>query len=241
MVKLIGQLYTVSNHKLTHPWDANAYLIAGDEPTLIDCGSTEGYEVLKKNLKRLGYAPKDIRKVIATHGHWDHLSAMARLREESDAQLLLHEAEREQVETGDGERTAAFLYNQPFPPVKVDAFLYDGDVLEIGEYRLHVYHTPGHSPGSVSFWTEINGLKLIIAGDTLWGGCHPRVRSNLDHWAASLDRLLQLEFDVVTVGHCPPTLIFDAKTKVQEARQQLGVYFDPWFKPFHIKFQYRGL
>lgn len=238
MVKLIGHLYVVANNKLTHPWDANAYLIAGDEPTLIDCGSSEGYAALTQNLARLGYAPGDIRNVIATHGHWDHLSGMAQLRAESDARLWLHAGDREGVEQGDSERTSAFLYDRPFPPVTVDQLLQDGDVLPIGRYRFRVYHTPGHSPGSVSLLTEINGLKLLIAGDTLWGGFHPKLRSDLDAWTRSLDRLLQLDFDAITIGHCPPTLIFDAQTKVREARQQFGVFFDPWFKPFNVKFVY---
>ena len=117
MVWLIGKFWVVSGEKLTHPWDANSYLIVGDEPTLIDCGSSEGYAALKRDLQSFGYAPKDIRRVIATHGHWDHLSGTAQLREESDAQLFLHPAECEQDETGDAERTAAFLYDKPFPPV----------------------------------------------------------------------------------------------------------------------------
>lgn len=241
MVRLISNLYVVSGDKLTHPWDASAYLLAGDEPTLIDCGSSEGYTALKHNLKQIGYAPRDIRRVIATHGHWDHLSGMSMLREESDATLWLHPNDQEQVETGDWNGTAAFLYDRPFPPVQVDRALNDGDILEIGGQRMHVYHTPGHSPGCVSFWLELNGLKVLIAGDTLWGAFHPRLRSDIDDWTASLDRLLELDFDVITIGHCPPTLIFDAKTKVREARQQLGVLFDPWFKPFNIKFMYRGL
>lgn len=238
MVKLIGQMYVVSNEKLTHPWDANAYLIAGDEPTLIDCGSGEGYPALKRNLKQLGYEPRDIRRVIATHGHWDHVSGMARLREESDAALWLHAGDREAVETGDWDRTAAFLYDRPFDPVQVDRLLHDGEVLTIGPYRFQVYHTPGHSPGSVSFLTEINGLKLLIAGDTLWGAFHSRICSDMDAWTASLDRLLRLDFEVATIGHTPPSLIFDAKTKVQEARQQFGVLFNPWFRPFHLRFVY---
>ena len=238
MVRLLGKFWVVSNDKLTHPWDANSYLIVGDEPTLIDCGSSEGYPALKRDLKSFGYEPKDIRKVIATHGHWDHLSGMAYLRAESDAQLFLHEAECEHVETGDPNRTAAFLYGRPFLPVKVDHVLRDRDVLDVNGYRFEVFHSPGHSPGSVCLWTEINELKLLVAGDTFWAGFHPRVGSNLDDWARSLDRLLQLEFDVMTIGHCPPTLIFDAKKKAREARQQLGVYFNPWFKPFHTDFRY---
>jgi len=238
MVRLLGKLHVVSGDKLTHPWDASAYFIAGDEPTLIDCGSSEGYLLLKQNLSRLGYEPKDIRNVIVTHGHWDHLSGMARLREESDALLHLHEGDRAQVEAGDFDRTAAFLYDRPFPPVRVDRPLCDGQVLNIGEYAFQVYHTPGHSPGGVCLWTEISGMKLLIAGDTFWGGYHPRIASDMEAWTASLDRLLELDFDVMTIGHCPPTLIYDAKTKALEARQQFGVYFNPWFKPFHTTFRY---
>jgi glyoxylase-like metal-dependent hydrolase (beta-lactamase superfamily II) len=238
MVKLIGQFHVISNPKFTHPWDANAYLVAGDEPTLIDCGSSLGYAALKAALDQLGYAPRDIRRVIATHGHWDHVSSMAQLREESDAQLWMHANDRDAVEAGDDDRTSAFLYGQPFPAVKVDRLLHDNEDIAVGPYRLHVMHTPGHSPGSVVFCTEVNGIKILIAGDTLWGGFHPKLGSDLDVWAHSLDRLLSLDFDVVTIGHCPPTLIFDAKTKVREARQQFGVFFDPWFKPFHLKFVY---
>jgi glyoxylase-like metal-dependent hydrolase (beta-lactamase superfamily II) len=213
-------------------------LVAGDEPTLIDCGSAEGYPALKRSLSKLGYGPRDIRRVIGTHGHWDHLSGMAALREESDALLCLHDADRAAVESGDEDRTAAFLYARPFPPVKVDRALNDGEVLSIGGYAFQVYHTPGHSPGSVSLWVEINGMKLLIAGDTFWGGYHPRIGSDMEAWARSLDRLLELDFDVMTIGHCPPTLIYDAKVKAQEARQQFGVYFNPWFKPFHTSFRY---
>jgi glyoxylase-like metal-dependent hydrolase (beta-lactamase superfamily II) len=65
-------------------------------------------------LVSFGYQPQDIRRVIATHGHWDHLSAMSLLRQESDATLFIHQADGAQVETGDGDLTAAFLYNRPF-------------------------------------------------------------------------------------------------------------------------------
>ncbi len=235
MVNLIGQLSIVSNEKLTHPWDANAYLVAGDEPTLIDCGSSAGYGALKRNLARHGYQPCDIRRVVATHGHWDHVGGMAQLRAESDAELWLHAGDRQAVETGDRDRTAAFLYDQPFPSVPVDRLLHDGEVLALGAYRFHVLHTPGHSPGSVCLWAEIAGVKLLIAGDTLWGGFHSRVCSELDAWVRSLDRLLALDVDAVTIGHSSPELIWDAKNNLREARQQFGVYFNPWFKPFHLQ------
>jgi hydroxyacylglutathione hydrolase len=242
-VKLIGSVYAVSGDKLTHPWDASAYLVAGDEPALIDCGSAAGYPALKRNLAELGLAPKDIRKVYATHGHWDHISGYAALKEDNpDVQLYIHEAARESVETGDVELTAAFLYDLPFPQMAVDGLLRDGDALTIGGsnggYEAKLVHTPGHTPSCVSFVLQVGDSRLLIAGDTLWGGFHPRVGSNLDAWHRSLAKLASEDFDVMSFGHLPPTLVLDAKTKVLEAQKQLGVYFNPWFKPFHEKFMY---
>lgn len=230
MLRLLNEFWLTSGERLTHPWDGSAYLVKGDEPTLIDCGSTEGYPALKRSLQTFGYQPSDIKKVIATHGHWDHLSGMALLREESDARLYIHPADRWQVETGDYELTAAFLYGRPFPPVRVDGLLEDGDVLAINDFEFTVYHTPGHSPGSVCLWTQVGGMKLLIAGDTIAGSYHPKLRSDLDAWERSLDRLLQLDFDVMTIGHCPPVLIFDAKHRVKVLRQRFATVLNPWFE-----------
>ncbi|GAC1365352.1 MAG: hypothetical protein NVS4B8_02810 [Herpetosiphon sp.] len=238
MVRLIGNLWALSGKLLTHAWDANSYLIDGDEPTLIDCGSTEGYGALRGSLLAFGYAPGDIRRVFATHGHWDHVSAMAQLRQESDAHLLLHAAERPFVESGDFDRTGSFLYDRPFPPVKVDQALCDGDRFDINGYAVDVIHTPGHSPGSVSFLVTTPDLRVLITGDTMWGGFSPRLGSDIDKWCASLDRLLLLQFDALAIGHSSPMLIFDAMKQVREARNQLGVLYNPWFKPYHTVFRY---
>lgn len=230
MLRLLSELWMTSGENLTHPWDANSYLLKGDVPTLIDCGSVEGYPALKRHLRAFGYEPSDIKQVIATHGHWDHLSGLAQLREESDVKLYIHAADREQVETGDPDRTAAFLYGRQFPPLRVDGELYDGQVLDINGYQLHVHHTPGHSPGSVCFWAEISGMRLLIAGDTIAGGYHSKLDSDLVAWEKSLDKLLTLEFDVMTIGHSPARLIFDAKHRVKVLRNRFGDLFNPWFE-----------
>jgi glyoxylase-like metal-dependent hydrolase (beta-lactamase superfamily II) len=228
MKRLLGDLWLVSDREDTHPFDASAYFIPGNEPTLIDVGGTEGFPALKRNLAELGYAPADIQRVIATHGHWDHLSGMAALREESGAELLLHEGDRQQVETGDYDLTSSFLYGLPFPPVTVDRLLQDGDVFSVNGYDLTVHHTPGHTAGSVCLTTEIEGKKLLIAGDTIWGAHHPRIGSNLEVWQQSLDRILRLDFDVMTFGHWS-NLVLDAKPKVEKAVAGFGTFFDPWF------------
>lgn len=237
-VKLAEDFYVIAGDKLTHPWDASAYLLTGSEPILIDCGSSEGYPALKRNLLELGVQPQDIKKVIATHGHWDHVAGFAQLAEESHAELWIHENDREQVEQGDYDRTAAFLYGKPFPAVQVHRTLNEGEILQVGRFSLEVIHTPGHSPGSVSLLLTDGKHRVLIAGDTMWGGYHPRVGSDMAAWEHSLDKLLTYDFDTMTFGHLPPTLVYDAKTKVAEARKQLGVYFNPWFKPMYETFQY---
>src|SRR5436190_16746316 len=128
MPELLENFWVLSGQDLTHQWDASSYLIGGDEPTMIDCGSSQGYPALRRAIQDAGYEPREIKRVIGTHGHWDHLSGMAQLREESGADLLMHEADRAQVETGDPELTAAFLYSLPFPPVEVTGTLEDCDI-----------------------------------------------------------------------------------------------------------------
>ncbi|NRF92398.1 MBL fold metallo-hydrolase [Paenibacillus frigoriresistens] len=146
-VKLAEDIYVVSGDKLTHPWDASAYLITGKEPVLIDCGGADGYPALKRNLEELGVQPQEITKVIATHGHWDHVSGFVQLAQESSAKLWIHEADREQVEQGDYDRTGAFIYGKPFPVLQVHRTLIDVELLQVGRFSLEVIHTPGHSPG----------------------------------------------------------------------------------------------
>ncbi|WP_162251332.1 MBL fold metallo-hydrolase [Paenibacillus sp. Root444D2] len=157
---------------------------------------------------------------------------------ESRTELWIHEADREQVEIGDYHRTGAFLYGKSFPALQVHRTLIDGEMLQIGRFTLEVIHTPGHSPGSVSLLLMDGIHKILIAGDTLWGGYHVKVGSDIEAWGNSLDKLLTYDFDLMTFGHLPPTLVYDAKTKVSEARKQLGVYFNPWFKPMYETFQY---
>ena len=228
-VHLCGDLYQVAGGELTHPYDAGAYLIRGAECVLIDCGSADGHAALLANLRSLGVAPSDIAAVYATHGHYDHISGLARLRTLADVPLWLHPAEHKAVRSGDDVATsAALLYDRTFAPLSVEHALHDGQTLPGG---VRVIHTPGHSPGSVCFLLETGGHRVLLAGDTLWGGFHPALGSDIDAWRSSLDRLLLERFDVMSFGHVVSHLVLDAHAKVAAARRRLGVLFDPWFVP----------
>jgi hydroxyacylglutathione hydrolase len=228
-VRLCGDLYQVAGGDLTHPYDASAYLLRGAQCVLIDCGSVDGHPALLANLRRLGVEPHDLAAIYATHGHYDHVSGLARLRDLADVPLWLHPAEHDAVRSGDGARTSAtLLYDRAFPPLSVEHVLRDGQILPGG---VRVIHTPGHSPGSVCFLLETGRRRVLLAGDTLWGGFHPALGSDIEAWRQSLDRLLLERFDVMSFGHVVSHLVLDAHAKVAAARRRLGVLFDPWFVP----------
>jgi glyoxylase-like metal-dependent hydrolase (beta-lactamase superfamily II) len=238
-VRLSASLWQVAGEGITHPWDANAYLLHADEPTLIDCGSTAGYPALRRALDAAGTGPGKIRRVLGTHGHWDHVSGVAGLRQDSDVELCLHAGERAAVESGDPVRTtASLLYGQPAPRLRVDSELYDGQRLLLGAAAIDVVHTPGHTPGSVCFVVSVDSYRLLVAGDTLWGGFHPDIGSDVSAWHRSLDRLLEMELDYLTFGHGTHRLLPDAHERLREARVRLGTFYDPWGRPPYLSFSY---
>lgn len=238
-VRLSTSLWQVAGDGITHPWDGNAYLLDAGEPTLLDCGSTAGYPALRHTLEVAGTTPADVRRVLATHGHWDHVSAVAPLRGDGDFEFFVHPGDRVAVESGDPVRTtASLLYGQPAPRLGVDAELYDGQRLVVGPASIEVVHTPGHTPGSVCFVVAVDSYRLLVAGDTLWGGFHPDIGSDISAWHRSLDRLLELELDYLAIGHGVRQLIPDAHERLREARAQLGTYYNPWWRPLYLSFEY---
>lgn len=238
-VHLIGNLYQVAGARTTHPWDANAYLLLGDEPTLFDCGSPLGVPLLKHNLRELGVGSGQLRRILGTHAHFDHLGGAQQLTFGGQARLALHESAAEVAREADDDRTAAFLYNQKFPRTMVHETLVDGQVLEIGTARVEVLHTPGHTRGCTSYIIEDGGVRVLIAGDTLWGGFHPRIESDMEAWRTSLERLRGERFDLLTFGHLPRAqLLDDTARRMDEACAQLDVLWNPWFKPFDERFTY---
>jgi glyoxylase-like metal-dependent hydrolase (beta-lactamase superfamily II) len=237
--RLSASLWQVAGATLSHPWDGNAYLVDAGEPTMLDCGSVAGYPALRRNLGAAGTGPDAIRRVLATHGHWDHVSGVAALAAEGDVELWLHPGDRTAVESGDPVRTtASLLYGQPAPSLPVHTDLVDGQSLRAGAATVDVLHTPGHSPGSVCFVVSVDSFRLLVAGDTLWGGFHPAIGSDISAWRRSLDRLLDLELDYLTFGHGVSRLLPDAHERLREARARLGTFYDPWGRPPYLRLEY---
>jgi hydroxyacylglutathione hydrolase len=229
--ELLPGVFLVAGHDLSHPLDANAILIGGPHPILIDTGSTQGFDALKNNVEAAGYSLQDIHTVIATHAHWDHISGMAQLQKQTDAKLYLNHRDRKAVETADVKKTAEYLYGGlKFPKLHVDGDLRDGQTFDTGRFKLHVVTTPGHTPGSVSVILEADGHRIAILGDTVRAHFN-LFQSNLKAWQKSLDKLIAQKPDLVIAGHTGVKLQDHATERLREAALQLrSGYVDFFFR-----------
>ncbi|MCY4663515.1 MAG: MBL fold metallo-hydrolase [Acidimicrobiaceae bacterium] len=135
----------VEVHKVVvGPVDNNVFVIrctSTGEAVLIDAANE--HERLLELCRGLG-----VRTVLETHGHWDHIQAIPAVRDAG-------------YEVGVTAEDAAMLPSY-------DYLLEDDTVIEIGRLRLRTLHTPGHTPGSMSFHVE--GTPLLFTGDTLFPG-----------------------------------------------------------------------
>ncbi len=143
----------------------NCYILESEttgEAVVVDPGDEAG-EILS-TVERAGLR---VALILATHAHFDHLLACRALQERTHAPFRLHRDDLPLL--GAMQRTCqAWLGYDPGPPPDVAGFLTPGEVVEAGEIRLEVRHTPGHSPGSVTF-VDHEGRRTIT-GDALFAG-----------------------------------------------------------------------
>ena len=144
--------------------NCNAYFIDGPSRVLIDPGHRGLFEHVQRGLEQLELGIEDIDVVICTHGHPDHLEAV-QLFKEIPTLFTLHEEEWQWVATTGKQMSAAFGLD--VEALKPDFFLREGD-LSLDGLELKVFHTPGHSPGSVTlYWSQ---QKALFTGDLVFKG-----------------------------------------------------------------------
>jgi glyoxylase-like metal-dependent hydrolase (beta-lactamase superfamily II) len=147
---------------------------------------------------------------VHTHAHIDHIGALGELRERTGGLGLLHPADLPLYATL--REQARWLGAPPPAIVALDAELAGGDVIRAGAAALDVLHTPGHTPGSVSFALGVGGRTLLLTGDTLFRGSVGRWdlggTSLADIVASIRGQLFTYPDDTVVVpGHGPATTI----------------------------------
>ena len=116
-------------------------------------------------LDAVGQAGLTIELIVATHNHVDHVGALRQVKEGTGAPYAVHEADAESLMPDVFGRMLGVMMSRSLKaPPKPDRLLRDGDVIEVGDLKLSVLHTPGHTPGGIS----LRGDGLVFSGDTLF-------------------------------------------------------------------------
>jgi glyoxylase-like metal-dependent hydrolase (beta-lactamase superfamily II) len=179
------------------PYENNVFVLRCTETgdaVLIDAANE--HEQLLELARGLG-----VRRVLETHGHWDHIQAVPAMREA-------------------GYEVAVTALDAPrLAEVGYDVFLDDAEVVEVGRLRLHAIHTPGHTEGSICF--RLDGHPILFSGDTLFpggagatgfeGGDFPTIITSIDR------KLFTLPADTIVLpGHGTDTTIGTERPHLQE-------------------------
>ena len=182
---------------------ANCYIVsdeAGGQGMIIDPGD-EADRILDL-VKKLEL---EIKHIVLTHGHIDHVGALREAKEATGASVAVH--------TGDmatlNDKTLSIVLGIPYKaPPAIDRLLEDGDIVSVGELGFTVIHTPGHTPGGIC----LLGEGVVFTGDTLFqygigrgdlpGGSYEQLMDSISN------RLMVLDDDVVIYpGHGPETTV----------------------------------
>lgn len=147
---------------------SKSFLVVEDEVTLIDAGLRGSGQILRWSLERIGRSPRDIARIVCTHGHPDHIGGVREIAAMSGAEVFMHAADAERLRIGVREalvslRPSAIVALLTRGPEDARP-LEDGSVLP-GLGGLEVVHTPGHTPGSVCLYARAH--RLLIVGDVL--------------------------------------------------------------------------
>lgn len=189
--------------------DAAAFLLTGDKGhVLIDGGYENTVPQILRNIRKLGFNPRDIRIILNSHGHFDHAAGIAALKRATGARLYASAAEKRLIEAG-GRGDYRYGDHLAYPPAKVDHVLADRETVRLGTIALTAHLTPGHTKGCTSWEIPLSiagkpeaGLlicSLSLTGSPLSGDpAYPDIAADYE---SSFARLKSLPCDIFLMPH----------------------------------------
>ncbi|RLF41113.1 MAG: MBL fold metallo-hydrolase [Thermoplasmata archaeon] len=183
-------------------YDSNIYIILGEIPTIVDTGTGLHHDEVIKNIKRI-IDPISIKQIFLTHEHYDHCGGVRKIKDltHGKAKIIAHKNAADKIERG--ESAFAALLGGEMPKIPVDQIVVDGDILQVGDEKCQVIHTPGHTPGSICLY--LPDSRSLISGDTVFAygsfGRYDFPGGSLPQLKKSIRRLATLDVVNLYPGH----------------------------------------
>ena len=189
------------------PFAANCYIVGSEltkEGMIIDPGDEAG-----QILRSVKDGQLDIKFIVMTHGHIDHVGAVKEVKEATGAEVCVHTDDAKSISGQEGRLISMLVSGLSYPaPSSPGRLLKGGDSIDLGDLHFGVLHTPGHSPGGIC----LLGNGVLFTGDTLFncgvgrtdlpGGSYSQLMNSLH------TRLMVLPDEtIVYPGHGPETTI----------------------------------
>jgi glyoxylase-like metal-dependent hydrolase (beta-lactamase superfamily II) len=213
--KICRDVYIIGSSDISNPYDCSVYLLDAGDLVLIDSGAGMSFEKLVSNIEKLGFNPKKLRAILVTHSHIDHIGSLHRFQKEFSVQVIAHELDAAEIE-GDG-GIAARAYGVTYTPCHVGLRLKGAEeTLKIGKYELKVIHIPGHTPGSIAAYLDIDKQRVLF-GQDIHGPYYPEWGADPALAKLSLQKLIDLKADILCEGHFG---IYQPATQVKRYIQQ---------------------
>ena len=224
--RLVGNIYYVGAKNIA------SYLITTPQGhILVDTGTTEMTPVITANVERLGFKLRDIKIMLSSHAHFDHIGGHAAMKKLTGARVMAIRQDAEALEAG---KDLSPLGDEGWTPVKVDRVLKDGDTVSLGGTTLHAVWTPGHTPGCTVWTTNVpdGGRSYSVAifgcggpngGVKLVG--NQRFPALVEDTMSTFRKLKMLKPDIYVSGH--PQMLFAGKIDRMKAGERPHPLLDP--------------
>ena len=201
---------------------SNSYLLSGDDLTLVDTGLPGEAGGILDSITKIGRRCEDLNYILITHAHMDHMGSVAAIKKASGAKVVSSNMEVEFIEglrktwtmgregfAGKVFKGVLFLletFSFRYEPVSVEIPCQGGEIIDCFG-GIEVISSPGHSPGSLSFY--LGEKRILFTGDALSGVPQLKLPPRLGcadyrEALASVQKIAQLDFDMCLFGHGAP-------------------------------------
>jgi metallo-beta-lactamase class B len=202
--RICGNLYYVGTYDLA------CYLITTPQGhILINTGLAGSELMIRSHIEALGFKFSDIKILLATHAHFDHVGAMAEIKKITGAKMMINENDAPILADGGNSDYIFGGKGRTFQPVKADRLLRGNDTIKLGEMQIVALHHPGHTKGACSFLFDVKDkhrtYRVLIANmPSILDGVKPGMAGYPDvakDYAYTLDAMKTLQFDIWLASH----------------------------------------